>query len=447
MSVSGPAAGLSTVVAAAIISTGSFEGFLVSIVIAGLFQISLGLIKAGGLVNLFPSAVIKGMLAAIGIILFSKQLPMALGYDSPDFWSSGFLTLFTSSHVVSNFITLEKQMTTVTICLSIASLVILILFNNYLAKRFKYIPSALVVVLIISLVAYLLPPELSMKIHKVDLADNFFSKISTPDFSVISNLEVWKNGITIGLLASLESLLCTEAVDRLDPLNKTTPVNRELIAQGTGNLICGLIGAIPLTAVIVRGAANIDAGARTKMSAITHGLLLFILVAITPFLLNKIPLACLASILIITGYRLAAPKIFKSMFKSGWNQFIPFIATIICILLTDLLIGVGIGFLLSTYFIVRTNYRQEFILKKEVRNQNEVITIKLHSNVNFLNKVKLRETLRKIKNYSIVTIDGSECSYVDFDILELIADFKVNSKSRHIEVHLIEIEEVAVMGH
>jgi len=284
-----------------------------------------------------------------------------------------------------------------------------------------------------------MPATYQARITRVQIQEGFFSGFIFPDWSKINDFEIWKNGITIGILASLETLLCIEAIDKLDSQNRITPVNRELIAHGIGNTVCGLIGAIPITAVIVRGAANIDAGARTRFASFTHGILLVIAVIVIPMLINKIPLAALAAILLITGYKLAPPKLFRKIYKTGLKQFLPFIVTIVMILLTDLLIGVGIGFLIAMIFIVTNNYKQEFVLTKVNRNETTLITIKLNSTVSFLNKVKLRSILGGIKNYSAVTFDGSECTQIDFDILEIISEFQVNAHHKHIEVTLINI--------
>ena len=284
-----------------------------------------------------------------------------------------------------------------------------------------------------------MPATYQARITRVQIQEGFFSGFIFPDWSKINDFEIWKNGITMGILASLETLLCIEAIDKLDSQNRITPVNRELIAHGIGNTVCGLIGAIPITAVIVRGAANIDAGARTRFASFTHGILLVIAVIVIPMLINKIPLAALAAILLITGYKLAPPKLFRKIYKTGLKQFLPFIVTIVMILLTDLLIGVGIGFLIAMIFIVTNNYKQEFVLTKVNRNENTLITIKLNSTVSFLNKVKLRSILGGIKNYSAVTFDGSECTQIDFDILEIISEFQVNAHHKHIEVTLINI--------
>jgi MFS superfamily sulfate permease-like transporter len=255
---------------------------------------------------------------------------------------------------------------------------------------------------------------------------------------------IWKNGLVIGLLATLETLLCVEAVDKLDKRNRITPVNRELVAQGIGNITCGLLGAIPMTAVVVRGAANVDAGGRTRLSSFTHGLFLLLAVLLVPFLLSRIPYASLAAILIITGYNLTKPKLYRNMWSLGWKQFIPFIITILVILATDLLVGVSIGLLISVYFIVRNNFKAEYKITKTKQHATEVFYIKLNSNVTFLNKVNLRKALDKIPAYSVLTIDGSECNFIDYDILEVISEYENKARDKHIEVHLAGIEKVSV---
>ncbi|HSU27441.1 MAG TPA: SulP family inorganic anion transporter, partial [Chitinophagaceae bacterium] len=358
LAVSGPAAGLTTIVSAAIISFGDYKVFLLSVIVAGLFQLLLGILKLGTIANYFPSAVIKGMLAAIGILLISNQIPIALGYDQPDFWSSGFLKLFSAKNIAGNLSIFNQHITSGAILITVISLIILILFRQTFAKKLKFIPAPLLVVAAGILVNILFTSTASTYSLKptqlVNIPANLFADISLPDFSkIFSASEIWKDGIIIGLLATLETLLCIEAIDKLDKRNRITPVNRELIAQGIGNMTCGFLGAIPMTAVVVRGAANVDAGARTKLSAFTHGLFLLLAVLFVPFLLNKIPYASLAAILLFTGYNLARPKLFRNMWSLGWKQFLPFIITIIFILATDLLIGVCIGLLISVFFIIR----------------------------------------------------------------------------------------------
>jgi len=449
LSVSGPAAGLSTVVAASIISHGNFNIFLLAVIIAGLFQFFLGVLKLGTIASYFPSSVIKGMLAAIGILLISKQLPIALGYDQPDFWNSGFIKLFATDHFFGSIENFNHHITRGTIIISIISLIVLSTFHRDFAKKLKVIPAPLLIVLI-GIVFNLIFTEAvsgySLKATQlVNIPYNIFSTIIFPDFSkLFVSTEIWKDGLIIGTLATLETLLCVEAVDKLDVRNRITPVNRELIAQGIGNMACGMLGAIPITAVVVRGAANVDAGGRTKLSAFTHGLFLLLAVLLIPFLLNKIPYASLSAILLITGYNLAKPKLFKNMWSLGWKQFLPFVITIVVILSTDLLIGVSIGLLLSVYFIVQNNFKAEYKVSSSTHLGIETHYIKLNSNVTFLNKVNLRTALDKIPEYAILTIDGEECYYVDYDILEIISEYEAKAKERHIEVHLKGITKVSV---
>lgn len=449
LAVSGPAAGLTTLVAASIISLGDFRIFLLSVMVAGLFQLTLGLLKLGGIANYFPSSVIKGMLAAIGIILISKQIPLALGYDQPDFWTSGFINLFSRANFLGNFDTFNHHITRGAILITVISLIILILLQQPFAKKLKVIPAPLLVV-VIGIITNILftnaASNFSLKpTQLVNIPSNIFASISFPDFSkLFSTAEIWKDGLIIGLLATLETLLCIEAVDKLDKRNRITPVNRELIAQGIGNMTCGLLGAIPITAVVVRGAANVDAGGKTKLSAFTHGLFLLLAVLLIPFLLNKIPYASLAAILLSTGYNLTTPKLFRNMWSLGWKQFIPFIITILVILLTDLLIGVSIGLLISIYFIVQNNFKAEYKITKTIHLGIETHYIKLNSNVTFLNKVKLRKALDEVPEYSVMTVDGSECNFIDYDILEIISEYHNKAHEKHIELHLKGIEKVNI---
>lgn len=449
LGVSGPAAGLTTLVAATIASAGDYRVFLVSVIIAGFFQIVLGLLKLGTIASFFPSAVIKGMLAAIGIILISKQIPIALGYDQPDFWSSGFLQLFSNTQILGNLSQFKLHITATALMISLVSLLLLILFQYPEIKKKLPIPPALVVVVIGVLLNEILAhwafDHQLKSTQLVQISSNLLSGISFPDFSkIFQSVEIWKNGITIGMLASLETLLCVEAIDKLDIRNRITPVNRELLAQGIGNICCGLVGAIPMTAVIVRGAANIDAGGRTKLSSFTHGLLLLLSVLLIPFLLNLIPYAALSAILLITGYNLTRPKLFRNMWSLGWKQFAPFIITIVVILLTDLLIGVIIGLLISIYFIIQNNFKTEYRIVKTRKHVTDVYHITLNSNVSFLNKVKLRNALDQIPEYSVLTIDGENTHFIDYDILEMISAFHHKAHLKHIELYLINIPLVNV---
>ena len=449
LGVSGPAAGLTTLVAATIVAAGDYRVFLLSVFIAGAFQLILGMLKLGTIASFFPSAVIKGMLAAIGIILVSKQIPIAIGYDQPDFWSSGFLQLFSNTQILGNFSQFKLHVTASALMISLISLLLMGIFQLPMIRKKMPLPAALVVVVIAVLVNYLLTHqgiEHRLKSTQlVQISSNLLSGIVFPDFSkLFYSVDIWKNGLTIGLLASLETLLCVEAIDKLDVRNRITPVNRELIAQGIGNICCGLVGAIPMTAVIVRGAANIDAGGRTKLSSFTHGLFLLLSVLFIPFLLNLIPYAALSAILLMTGYNLTRPKLYRNMWSLGWKQFAPFIITIAVILLTDLLIGVSIGLLIATYFIIQNNFKTEYRIVKTKQHVTDVYHITLNSNVTFLNKVKLRNALDQIPEYSVLTIDGKNTHFIDYDILEMISAFHLKAHLKHIELHLINIPLVNV---
>ena len=449
LGVSGPGAGLSTVVAASIISLGDYKVFLLSVMVAGLFQICLGFLKLGVIANYFPSAVIKGMLAAIGIILISKQIPVALGYDQPDFWDSGFLRLFSPRNSLSVIENFNKHTTRGAIIITTSSLLVFFILKKYFPVRHTLLPAPLLAVavgIIINLFFSMIASNLLLKqTQLVNIPHNLFGQISFPDFSkIFSTAEIWKDGLIIGLLATLETLLCCEAIDKLDVRNRITPVNRELFAQGIGNMLCGLVGAIPMTAVIVRGSANVDAGGRTKLSAFTHGLFLLMAVLLIPFVVNMIPYASLAAVLIVTGYNLTKPKLYQNMWSLGWKQFLPFILTIVVILATDLLVGVCIGLLISIYFIIQNNFSAEYKIQKRKEHVTEVYYIKLNSMVTFLNKVNLKEALDQIPEYSVLTIDGSESRFIDYDILEIISEYSNKAHDRHIELHLNGIKKVNI---
>lgn len=447
LAVSGPAAGLTTIVGASIVALGDYKTFLLTVIIAGFFQLVLGLLKLGVVSNYFPSSVIKGMLAAIGIILIAKQVPISLGYDQPDFWTSGFIQIFHfRDRGMQNF---NQHLTMGAIIITLVCLSVLAFLQMPVAKKLKFLPAPLVVV-VLGVVANIIfsnaASAFSLKeTQLVSIPSNIFSAIIFPDLSeIFSSSRIWKDGLLIGILASLETLLCIEAIDKLDKHNRITPVNRELVAQGIGNMACGFLGAIPITAVVVRGAANVDAGARTKMSAFTHGVFLLLAVATVPFLVNKIPYAALAAILLITGYNLTRPRLYKAMWKLGWRQFLPFIITIIIILLTDLLVGVTIGLLISIYFIVQNNFKAEYRMARTVHQGIETYYIRLNTNVTFLNKVQLRKALDEVPPYSVLTIDGSDCNFIDYDILEIISEFDTKAHEKHIELHLKGIEKVNV---
>lgn len=443
LSVSGPAAGLTTIVLASIASMGSFEAFLVTVFLAGLIQLILGFVNAGQIGNYFPSSVIKGMLAAIGIILILKQIPHAFGYDKDfegdeSFFQQDGKNTFTELVQAFNYINLGALV----IC--IIALFILIFWEKPFIKTKKFlglIPAPLLVVLtgvaLNEVFKHTIPQWSITADHLVSLpiasdVSSFVGQFSFPDFSVITTRECWIVAFTIAIVASLESLLSIEAVDKLDPFKRTTPLNRELRAQGIGNMVSGLIGGIPITAVIVRSSANVAAGARTKTSAISHGLLLLLTVLFIPGLLNKIPLASLAAILLMVGYKLAKPSLILSMYRKGKDQFIPFVVTILAILFSDLLIGILIGILVGLFFVLKTNFHRALFSV----NENGNYLIRLTKDVSFLNKALLRETFTNIPNGSTVIIDGSRSAFIDQDILETISDFRASAPNRDITVEL-----------
>ncbi len=447
LSVSGPAAGLTTVVSAALLTLGDFNLFMLSVIVAGFFQVLLGVLKMGGIANYFPSSVIKGMLTAIGILLISKQIPIALGYDQPDFWASGFLKLFKEHNFFGSIEYFHQHLTIGAILIAVSSFIIMAVLQKPFAKQLKIVPATLLVVVIsvvVNIIFYRSTSHFSLKpTQLVSIPSNIFAEIRFADFSqLFSTSRLWENGLIIGLLATLETLLGVEAVDKLDKHNRITPVNRELIAQGIGNIFCGLTGALPITAVVVRGAANIEAGARTRLSAFTHGMFLVVAVLLFPFLLNQIPYAALAAILLITGYNLARPSLFINQWKLGLKQFLPFIITIGVILVTDLLMGVSIGLLLSIYFIIQNNFKTEYKITQTVQDGVETYLIRLTGNVTFLNKVQLRKTLDQIPEDSVLTIDGSRSDFIDYDILEIISEYYSKAEDRNIRLILKGIERV-----
>ncbi len=448
VSVSGPAAGLIAIVVAAITDLG-YEPFLVAVVIAGLIQLTLGFIKAGSISSYFPTSVIEGMLVAIGIIIIKKEIPHAIGYDKEhegDFFSYELLSedkgFFTEIIHAFNYAHLGAIMITV------ISIGILVAFNKVPAlKKIKAIPGALVVVVVGIILNEIFkstgsPLAIVGQEHMVTLPtassfSEFFGQFSTPDFSAFSNSKVWVVGVTIAIVASIETLLCLEAGDKMDSMKRYSSANVELKAQGVGNILTGLIGGIPMTSVIVRTSANVNSGAKTKLSAIAHGVFLLLAVVSIPSLLNKIPMACLAAILIMIGLKLASPRVFKHMWHTGKHQFIPFIVTVVAVVLTDLLKGVGIGLAVSIFFILRGNMKLAYFFKKEKHKEGETIYIDLAQEVSFLNKAAVKQTLAHLPPNSKVVIDAANTVYIDYDVLELIRDFlNFGSKDKNIAVIL-----------
>jgi MFS superfamily sulfate permease-like transporter len=443
LSVSGPAAGLTTIVFASISSLGSFETFLLSVLIAGALQMIMSFLNAGYVGNYFPASVIKGMLAAIGLILILKQIPHAVGYDKN---YEGDISFFqadgenTFTELLKAFDFLNEG--AIVIC--IISLAVLIAWEHDFIKKQKFsriIPGPLVVVFLGVLInelfkrldpAFIVGSEHLVSLPVADSLGSFINQFTLPDFDSLASKEVWIVAVTIAIVASLESLLSIDAVDKLDPHKRSTRLNRELFAQGVGNFTSGLIGGLPITAVIVRSSANVSAGAKTKASAFLHGLLLLFTAMLIPGLLNKIPLASLAAILLTVGYKLAKPEIFLSMYRKGTDQFVPFFVTISAILLSDLLIGIGIGMAVGLYFVLKTNFHRALFKVNEGRNY----LIRLTKDVSFLNKALLRKTFQEIPDGSYVIIDGSRSAFIDHDILETISDFRQSATTRNIEVKL-----------
>ncbi|SEH82065.1 Sulfate permease, MFS superfamily [Paenimyroides aquimaris] len=445
ISVSGPAAGLTAIVLTAITDLGAFELFLCAGIIAGLLQLVLGFIRAGSISNYFPNNVIEGMLAGIGIIIVLKQIPHALGFDS-DY--EGNETLFENGFNVSYFNELFSAIHPGAILVTMVSIVILLAWDHIPSlKKLKMLPGALVAVIAgILLNQLFIASGSSLAIssqHLVTLpvpttAEDFKNLITTPSFAGFANPQVWIVGATIAIVASIETLLCIEASDRLDVKRRITDTNLELKAQGIGNLASSLIGGLPMTSVVVRSSANVNAGATSKASAIIHGILLLVCVLSIPFILNMIPLATLAAVLILVGYKLAKPATFKHFWHNGKYQFIPFVATVLAVVFTDLLKGVGIGLVISVFYILQGNMKRAYYLSRETLNDTDEFTIKLSEEVSFLNKAAIKKTLKNVKPGSKVTIDAKSTSYITTDVLEMIQDFaNVRAKEDDIEVSLI----------
>ncbi len=448
LGVSGPAAGLTTVVAA-VLSHYNFPVFMAMVVSAGALQVLLGALRLGTIAGYFPSSVIKGMLAAIGIILISKQLPVAIGYSQPDFWSAEFINLISNTHLFTNIREFYSDLSTGAILITSVSLLAYYIWDQPRFKKLQFIPVPLFVVLasvLLNLFFRAAVPSLAIGDNQlVHIPAQLFTGFHLPDFSLFTkDITLVKYAITIGILASLETLLCVEAIDKLDPWHRTTPPNRELIAQGVGNMACGFLGALPMTAVIVRGSANIDAGGRTRYASFTHGFFMLVAVLAIPFAINMIPLCALASILVVTGLKLTRPKLYISQWKLGLNQFLPFAITIVVILFTDLLIGVSIGLLLSVFYIIRNNYKADFDVKQTTFQGITTYTLTLHTNVTFLDKSKMRHALDKIPGYSRVVIDGSFAQHIDHDVLEMVSEYCENAKRKGIEVVLEKVERVSL---
>lgn len=450
-SVSGPAAGLTAVVAAQIASLGSFEAFLVAVVLAGVFQIVLGLCRAGFIAAFFPSSVIKGLLAAIGIIIVLKQIPHLLGHDHDPFGEKSFRQTDGQNTFSELFVSLFDIHPGALVVGAVATLLILG-WDKVRWLRQTRVPSALAaVVASLGLAAIFRQIGGSWAIGSSHLvavpvadgpADFIKSALIVPDWSALAMPAVYLAAITIAVVASLETLLNIEAVDKLDPEQRSTPPSRELVAQGVGNLACGVLGGLPLTSVVIRSSVNINAGAKSKLSAIWHGVLLLACVMLVPAWLNQIPLAALAAILLTTGFKLASPRLFRQMWREGRNQFIPFVVTVVAIVLTDLLVGILLGLAVAVVFILHSNFRKPLRKVMEKHVTGDVLRIELANQVSFFSRPSLEETLRSVPRGGHVLIDARNTNYIDADVLDLIADFQSTmAKAHEVKVSLTGFKE------
>jgi MFS superfamily sulfate permease-like transporter len=441
LSVSGPAAGLTTIVLSAIDRLGSYEAFLLAVLLAGIFQAILGFLKAGTIGHFVPASVIKGMLAAIGLILILKQIPHAVGFDR-DFEGDQDFFQQDGANTITEIGEALGAFSAGAAIISVVSIAVIVLWDRpAIQKRniLPLIPGALIAVgvgVFLNQLFFSFFPFLALdQKHLVDMP-NFLQAgaglITLPDFSRLSDPMIYGTALTITIVASLETLLSIEACDKLDPERRITPLNRELKAQGVGNTLSGLLGGLPLTAVIVRSSANVGAGARTKASAISHGIILLLSILFIPGILRMIPLSCLAGVLIVIGFKLTSPALYRDMFSRGKEQFLPFIVTVLAIVFSNLLQGVFIGLLVAIFFILRSNFREAIVF---VNDGNQYL-LKLTKDVSFLNKSTLKTRFMSIPNNASLLIDGTAASFVDHDIKEAIRDFIETSKAKHITVQL-----------
>ncbi len=451
LGVSGPAAGLAVIVLSAIQELGAFETFLLAVVVAGIFQLILGFLKAGVIGYYFPSAVIKGMLSGIGIIIILKQIPHAFGYDKDPEGDLEFMQP-DGQNTFSELFNMLDFISPGALTIAVISLAILILWEQPFMKKvsvFKIIQGPLVVVasgIGLNLMfqgseMFGLRADQLVSIPVPDSINGFFGQFTFPDFTQWNNSQVYIIAITMAVVASLETLLCVEATDKLDPNKGITPTNRELKAQGIGNVISGLIGGLPITQVIVRSSANIQSGGKSKASAFFHGILLLLSVMAAPKLLNLIPLSSLAAILFIVGYKLAKPAVFKEVYRLGKSQFVPFIVTIIGIVFTDLLMGIGLGLAVAIFHILYNNYKTPYHFNPEAYKEGEPILIELSEDVSFLNKGSILQTLNHLPDNAEVFIDGSKAKKIHPDVIEIIDDFKLNAVARNITINCKGLDE------
>lgn len=458
LGVSGPAAGLAVIVLTSIATLGgSWTAFLLAVVLAGIFQLILGFAKAGFIAYFFPSSVIKGMLTGIGLLIILKQIPHALGWDKDPIGDVTFEQA-DGQNTLSEMFKAFEFITPGALIIAAISLVILIFWDNVLIKKnkiFSMINGPLVVVAIGIAMNYFyqngilkfnLAADQVVRIPIPESLGEFFSQFTFPDLSAITNIEVWKIAIVLAIVASLETLLCVEATDKMDPDKRITPTNRELKAQGLGNVVSGLIGGLPVTQVIVRSSANISFGAKTKMSAILHGIFLLISALTIASVLNMIPLASLAAILLMVGYKLAKPSLFKQMYKLGWEQFVPFTVTVVAILTTDLLKGITAGMIVGGFYALLHSYRNSYHMKDVVTTEegHQIHHLVLAEEVSFFNKASIVKALDAIPQNSKVIVDFTNSKSIAYDVIELIKDYEINAKTKNIIVEKIKFIEPAL---
>ncbi len=446
--VSGPAAGLSAIVLSALATLINFENFLVAVVLGGLIQILFGVLRAGIIGYYFPSSVIKGMLTGIGIIIILKQIPFFFGYSANPQGDFAFFQI-DGENTFSELINMLQYIQPGSTLVGLLGLVILMVWERKLSKKgkvFQIIPGPLVAVVFSVFFYALTQSHDSLAIGSSHLVSvpvpgnivSFFGQFIFPNFQVITNPDVWTVAFTIALVASLETLLCVEATDKMDPYKNVTPTNRELLAQGTGNIISGLIGGLPITQVIVRSSANIQSGGRSKLSTIIHGFLLLVSIIVIPKLLNMIPLSVLAAILLLVGYKLAKPGLFKKMYDLGWKQSIPFTVTVFGIVFIDLLYGIALGLAAGIVVILIKSYQNSHFLHKEGEDVDDnKLKMTLAEEVTFFNKGAIIKELDKLPENTNLSLDVRNTRYLDNDIIEVLEDFVIKAKERNINIRLI----------
>jgi MFS superfamily sulfate permease-like transporter len=446
--VSGPAAGLAAIVLTAIGALGGYQNFLLAVVLGGVIQLVFGFLKAGIIGYYFPSSVIKGMLTGIGIIIILKQIPHFFGYDANPEGDFAFFQI-DGENTFSGILSAINAISPGATLIAVIGLGVLLLWSNILSKKgkiFQLIQGPLVAV-VAGIIYFIvtagndtwgISSEHLVSVPVPKDASSFLAQFSFPNFGAITNPQIWVTAFTIALVASLETLLCVEATDKLDPRKRVTPTNRELLAQGTGNIISGLIGGLPITQVIVRSSANIQSGGKSKMAAILHGFLLLISVILIPKLLNKIPLSVLAAILLIVGYKLAKPGLFKTMYQLGWKQFVPFMVTVIGIVFTDLLVGIALGLLVGIVVILIKSFQNSHFLHIEDKsNGKHKIKMTLAEEVTFFNKGAILKELDSLPRDTYLELDVRKTRYLDNDIVEILEDFSEKARNRNIDIQLI----------